>query len=156
MPQKPVSKSDLHAARERARQARLTQLASQQEKERLLEETATNFFLTQAALEQLMIEQEETERVYAERRAQLEHELGASALTLRTLDTPAMIAQLLGVSNNELSRLIKLTKNTPVDVDAPNTPTLEEEEERTTPPRDLHMLDNAASENTTLTDYTHV
>ena len=89
----------------------MKQLASQQEKERVLEEAAASFFLTRDALDQLSVEQDQAQQVFDERRKQLERDLGVTALTLRSLDTPAMIADLLGISGAELSRLIKQVKN---------------------------------------------
>lgn len=108
---KPKSASTL--ARERARAARAAQLEEQKKKEARIEDAATAYYLSLDKLDQLAAQREEAMREFDAQQSALELQQGKVIAELRSLETVATIADLLGISTAEVTRLSKLVDAAP-------------------------------------------
>ena len=108
---KPKSASTL--ARERARAARAAQLEEQKKKEARIEDAATAYYLSLDKLDQLAAQREEAMREFDAQQSALELQQGKVIAELRSLETVATIAELLGISTAEVTRLSKLVDAAP-------------------------------------------
>ncbi|MFK3672461.1 hypothetical protein ACI2IX_20020 [Leifsonia aquatica] len=108
-----IAKERATAARERVRAARAEQLAEQVRREGRIEDAATAYYLSLDKLEQLGAQREEALREFDQGERALELEQAKVIAELRSLETVANIADLLGVSTAEVTRLSKLTDAAP-------------------------------------------
>lgn len=98
------------AIRERVRAARAAQLEQQRVREQQIEDAATAFFLSADSIDRLAAERERVLEEFAQKHAQLEQEQGRAVGTLRELETVATIAELVGISTTDVTRLSKLAE----------------------------------------------
>lgn len=111
------------AIRERVRAARAAQLAEQRLREQQLEDAATAFFISADSIDRLAAERERVLEEFAQKHAALEQEQGRAISTLRELETVAAIADLVGISTTDVTRLSKLAEPaTPTRGRAGHTP----------------------------------
>ncbi|MGW9159290.1 hypothetical protein [Microbacterium sp. NPDC055665] len=96
--------------RERVRAARAAQLAEQRLREQRIEDAATAFFLSADSIDRLAAERERVLEEFAQKHALLEQEQGRAVGLLRELETVATIADLVGISTADVSRLSKLVE----------------------------------------------
>lgn len=98
------------AIRERVRVARAAQLAEQRVREQRLEDAATAFFVSADSIGRLEQERARVLEEFARKHALLEQEQGRAVSTLRELETVAVIAELVGISATDVTRLSKLAE----------------------------------------------
>lgn len=120
---KPKSASTL--ARERARAARAAQLEEQKKKEARIEDAATSYYLSLDKLDQLAAQRVEAMREFDAQESALELQQGKVIAELRSLETVATIADLLGISTAEVTRLSKLVDAAPAGATAAQQSTSE-------------------------------